>query len=423
VDAVEADQTFITAAITSIDSDIAKFREPDEEEKKAKSLHDRWKSALQRPVFFESFLSMFERNVDDWQRSLSRDEVESSLKDNAENQKRDNANRSSKRKSILDWWTRDIMSIVKLFLFIALPAELIFSFPIFFALSGGDHVIAIAGATVFTLGLFSTGQLTGKLILRSQARRVVAEGQGERISTKIRPIAFAGGVLVVFVGVSGVFVGAAMRQNAGEVLRLSDELQVEQQRQRILERSLTTALQADDSQQIQIIERQIDTSTDLQEQLTRERQQKVAATDSPFNTSEGRLSLFVFGIFFLSAAASVVMRHDPVYEYSQSRDNLIELEETRQSKLLIVQLARGSFEALDHQMGKTVTKVKSDIKEIEKKTDIANVQSENAKTIAKLEREVKSYAKLRALGLATTLARFGKLEPSEIDAEIEALVS
>jgi peptidoglycan hydrolase CwlO-like protein len=304
----ESNHSFIDEVIERVDENISRFSKADEDEQQVKEIHDRWREVLQRPLFRESFKSFFEQNLDQWNRSLGQEQLKSAIQ--SENQQTDGQVTNGQPPSLWDRTSRRLWAYfstaLRPFLIVAAPAEIMFTYPIFLALSNGDIWAAGAGATVFTFGILTLGQVSGKSILRMRSRKPGPKDEPDVIKTEWRPLSVLAAIMLVLVASFGIYAGATLRQNAGEVLRISQEVQnlgaeIERTSAR-LER-----LQSDttsNSEQISAVEARIARLEQNRATLMANREEIVRRTDSPFVSSEGRAALFIFGIFFLGSVAS-----------------------------------------------------------------------------------------------------------------------
>lgn len=419
----ESDHSFIDEVIQRADANISRFSEADADEKQVEEIHNRWREVLQRPLFRESFQSFFERNLDQWNRSLGQEELKSAIQ--SENQQSDGQVPNGQPPSLWDrtrrWLWADFSNALRLFLFLAVPAELMFTYPIFLALSNGDRLAAVAGATVFTFGILSLGQVSGKTILRMRSRKPGSKNEPDVIETEWRPLSVLAAILLVLVASYGIYAGATLRQNAGEVLRISQEIQnlggEIAQASSDLER-----LQADTtstSEQIVTVEARIERLEQNRARLTADREEIVKRTGSPFLSSEGRAALFIFGVFFLGSVASQILRHDPVYEYSQSSRDLIFLTETREQKRLIAENSKLVFESTKQDLGRHIKSLKSEIEASKASDDVNEIRQNALKRLKIVRHQINDYVRARGSSFGAQLAVFGCIESQRVTEAID----
>lgn len=414
----ESDHSFIDEVIQRADANILRFSEADADEKQVEQIHNRWREVLQRPLFRESFQSFFERNLDQWNRSLGQEDLKSAIQ--SENQQAGGQVRSGQPPSLWDrtrrWLWADFSNALRLFLFLAVPAELMFTYPIFLALSNGDRLSAVAGATVFTFGILTLGQVSGKSILRMRSRKPGSKDEPDIIKTEWRPLSVLAAIMLVLVASFGIYAGATLRQNAGEVLRISQEVQALG-----AEIELTSArlerLQSDttsNSDQISAVEARIARLEQERASLTRNREEIVKRTDTPFVSSEGRAALFVFGIFFLGSVASQIFRHDPVYEYSQSSRDLIFLTETREQKRLIAENSKLAFMSIKQDLGRHIKSLNSEIKATQASDDVNEIKQNALKRLKIVRHQINDYVRARGSSFGAQLVAFGCIESQRV---------
>lgn len=410
----ESDHSFLDGVIRRAEENIERFKSPDHDEEQVAEIHNRWRKILQRPLFRESFQSFFERNLEQWNRSLGQEELKSAVQFGS--QQAEGPSSQLRSRSIWErtkqWLWADFSNALRLFLFLAVPAELMFTYPIFLALSNGDKLAAVAGATVFTFGILTLGQMTGKSILRMRSRKPGSESKSDSVITEWRTFSVIAMIMLVFVAFFGIYAGSTLRQNAGEVLRISQEVQALgvgiEAASRRLER-----LQSDttsNAEQIEAVEGLIERLESQRNEQISSRNEIVKRTDSPFLTSEGRAALFIFGIFFLGSVASQIFKHDPVYEYSQSSRDLAVLSETREQKRLIAENSKLAFEAIKQDLGRHIKSLKSEIEASETNVDAQALMQNTKKSLKVLRQQIHDYVRARGSAFSAYLAAFGCID-------------
>ena len=414
----ESDHAFLKQMVDRVEKQISEHESPEDDEVSAQRSLKQWEAAVGRPVFIERFVSFFERNVAEWRRSLGHEGAEQVLREDGSTTQVESLSRLPVRlfSSVIRWLRSDVFNLIKLFPVLAVPAEFAFSYPIFMALTNGDAPIAIAGAAVFTIGLLTVGNLAGRSLLRMRSHKVVENPQLVLV-VRWRFIAVLAAALFIAIGSAGVYTGATLRQNAGEVLRLGGEISNLRDEIVNLEKRRTSTIRPGgaEEQAGAELQRLIDLRRGDVERLSNERVKLIHELRSPFGDPEGRMALVIFAIFFISAVARKIFDHDPVYEYSRSELRASDLRQDRLHKLLILQAALAAYELIRQQLGKRLELIKDQIELIERNEDGKVAAEELEKSKVVLEEEIRSYVHARCLAFCTTLGRFRDFGPESVD--------
>jgi hypothetical protein len=420
--AVEVDRTFTDEMIERLNKHISEHESPDEEEVAADRTFKLWETAVGRPVFIERFVSFFQRNIAEWRRSMGQGGGGQATLENASAALNENSAARLDRISSLILRIWELFSVTSIFRVIAVPAELLFSYPIFLALTNGDKTIAVAGATVFTFGLMTAGELAGYALMRTRSHRLVETPQPTLV-VRWRFVALSAAIVLIAVGCAGVYAGATLRQNAGEALRMGEEISGVRDQITILDRRRTTATTPGSAEEqananLQgVIERLQKDVSDKEEV----RRTFLRTLTSPFENPEGRMALVIFAVFFISAVAGRIFQHDPIYEYSLLERRLARMRQERFRKLLILNvlldLYRGGRQQLEKQLELKKNEVEHLARNEEEEALLRNWETD----IAESKEEVRSYVHARCLVFCTTLGRFRNFVAEDIEALLEQL--
>jgi hypothetical protein len=412
---IKSDIEFLEGQLERLSEKIKQNQNPYGDEAEAEKIFNGWAEILKRPVSVEKFRSFFERNMDEWKKNHSHEGVARSLDGSEEvtSSRLDEKNIFQLTStSFIQWLRSDIVSnLVRLFPILAMPAEIWFSYPIFEALSNGETLMASAGAIVYTLGIFTMGELSGKCIVRMRYHTISSDYKSSHKFTQHwRPIPIISGVVLLIFSIVGIYIGAALRQNAGDIIRIGREVVYLRTEIRNLEESMTKVLNGQNVSDLNKIREDIKSKNEKLEKILSDRDGLIRLINSPFSRSEGFLAVFVFGVFFIAAIARQVFDHDAIYEYSHAGRVLNELKSERLLKLLILEGANEVYGLLLHDLRRKQKTLEEKEKSMNLKVKETQLKEHHDNVTKAFRKDIESYVHNRNFAFMTVLLRIRNID-------------
>jgi hypothetical protein len=371
----------LNTAITELDDEIGRDDKRDEtEETKAASIVSAWERTLGRVAYQDNFNSFFEININRWITAQSAAQSDE-RKDNALTfpiEQTPGRTVWGRVKLYIKTWVQaffaNIPSIggsLRAFTYLAVTPELLYSYIAFNALANGDQFTAIAATVVFTVGLLAIGQMSGIACTRARYR----EGPPGTAKPRWNPLMAAAASAFILTGAAAVYAGATLRGSTGPIIRLQQQIE-----SGMRQHEPADSISARQTQ----IENIINNPT------------------PPTETTEGRIALFIYSVFFLASLTARIFTRDPVFEFGLAVLNYNAIRRARLERQWLSWPRRWLLKSFLKRAEKIKIEIQNQTFGPADQLDRARLEQE----ITRLEQLVGSYRTARLRHFGNTLMKF-----------------